>query len=96
MRQDAENRTVCHILYAPTILRGGELPLENEQRKLTPTEIIEELLPLSNTTFTVKVPGAVRKITLQPENKEIPFEYADGKVTFTVSEFTCHTMAVIE
>jgi len=96
MRQDAENRTVCHILYAPTVLRGGELPLENEQRTLTPTEIIEELLPLFNTTFTVKVPGAVRKITLQPENKEIPFEYADGKVTFTVPEFTCHTMAVIE
>lgn len=96
MRQENEKRTICHVLYAPTILRGGELPLENEQRNLSTTEIIEDLIPLHDVALTVKVSEPVRKVTLQPENREIPFDYADGKVSFTIPEFTCHTMAVLE
>ena len=96
MRQENEKRTICHVLYAPTILRGGELPLENEQRNLSTTEIIEDLIPLHDVALTVKVAEPVRKVTLQPENREIPFDYADGKVSFTIPEFTCHTMAVLE
>ena len=96
MRQENEKRTICHVLYAPTILRGGELPLENEQRNLSTTEIIEDLIPLHDVALTVKVSEPVRKVTLQPENREIPFDYAAGKVSFTIPEFTCHTMAVLE
>ena len=96
MRQDALNRTICHILYAPTILRGGQTELGGNQRELNTTEIIEDLVPLYNVKVSVKTAGPVRRIVLQPENREIPFAFENGKATFTVPEFTCHTMAVIE
>ena len=96
MRQDALNRTVCHILYAPTVLRGGKLELGGNQRELNTTEIIEDLVPLYNVKVSVKTADPVRRVVLQPENRELPFALEDGKTTFTVPEFTCHTMAVIE
>ena len=95
MHQPAEKRHILHVLYANTILRGGDQELINFQHDATPTEVIEELLPLRNVSFTVRVPGPVTSVTREPEGTPIPFEYQDGKLRFSIDEFTCHTMVVI-
>ncbi|MPM67640.1 hypothetical protein SDC9_114564 [bioreactor metagenome] len=96
MRQEKEGRCILHVLFGNTVLRGchGEFP--NGQFPAKPVEVIEELLPLRDVTFTVSVPGTVRRVTLEPEGKALDFRWREGKVSFSLKEFTCHAMVSIE
>ena len=82
--QYAENRYVLHALYASPVVRG------------TNTQIIEDLVPVYNTSFEVKTEKAVKKIKLVPQNVEIPFETKSGRVSFKIDEFTCSQVVVLE
>jgi len=95
MKQKDPARRIMHVLYANTILRGGDQELPNLQRRATQVEVIEELTPLRNTNFTVRIPEKVTSVVRQPKNLPVAFEYADGRLTFTIDEFTCHTMIEI-
>ncbi|MBE6378369.1 MAG: hypothetical protein E7051_06075 [Lentisphaerae bacterium] len=97
MKQEKEKRLVCHVLYAPFVLRGGRKELEGRQNNLFPTEVIEDIPDMFNVQLKVKVDSAaVESVTLEPEHKEIPFTVHDGFISFTIAQFNCHTMAVIK
>jgi hypothetical protein len=82
-KQIDKNRDVLHMLYAIPTKRGKGV------------EIIEDIMPVYNTSFEIKT-APVKSVTLVPQNKEIPFVYENGTLTFTVPEFECSQIAVIE
>ena len=82
-KQEKENRNILHLLFAHTTVRG------------TNTEVIEDTVPLYNVLCSVKCDNKPSKITLEPEGKEIPFEYENGRVSFTVPKVDIHQMVVI-
>ncbi|MBE6782637.1 MAG: beta-galactosidase [Ruminococcaceae bacterium] len=83
-RQEEAKRNILHLLFAHTTVRG-----EN-------TEVIEDTIPLINVECSIKKENKPSSVILQPENKEIPFDFADGKVKFIVPEVNIHQMVVIE
>ena len=83
-RQEKEQRSMLHLLYAHTTVRGKG------------TEVIEDTVPLYNVNCSVKYGKKPSKVKLQPQNKEIAFEYMNGEVKFTVPEVDIHAMVAIE
>ena len=80
--QAEENRNILHLLYAHTTVRGRN------------TEVIEDTVPLYNVKCAIKGEKC-KKVTLVPEGKELDFEYADGRINFTVPEVNIHQMVEI-
>lgn len=78
------NRLVNHLVYGVTKCRGNGV------------EIIEDLPPLHDITCTVKTNRAPKRVYEAPEGVELPFAYENGAVTYTIPEFSCGTLAVIE
>lgn len=83
-RQEKEQRSMLHLLYAHTTVRGKG------------TEVIEDTVPLYNVKCSVKYNKKPSKVALQPQNEELAFEYINGEVKFTVPEVDIHAMVVIE
>ncbi len=81
--QKSEERKIVHLLFAHTSIRGKNV------------EVIEDVVPLYNVQVTVKCEKC-KKVTLVPENKEIPFEFLNGAVSFNVPEVYIHQMISIE
>ena len=77
------NRKIVHLLYAHTTKRGAD------------TEVIEDIVPLYNIDVSVKC-DKPSKVILVPQNEEIDFSYADGRVSFTVPKVEIHQMISIE
>ena len=77
------DRKIVHLLYAHTTKRGAD------------TEVIEDIVPLYNINVKVKC-DKPEKVILVPQNEEIEFTYADGKVSFTVPKVEIHQMISIE
>ena len=91
------NRYILHALYATPSLRGSNyVPIPGDQRPSTTVEIIEELMPLYNTTYSVALPSKPNSVTIQPEGKSLDFTWKDGRLEFSIDCFTCHAMVVIE
>ncbi len=88
MDQPSDRRSIVHLLYAPITLRAM-FPLWGQAR---PVEIIEELLPLIQTTVKVQIGHSVAKVRLVPGDIEIPFTESGGVTSFTVPKFTGHQM----
>ena len=93
MRQQSENRDVLHLLYANTVNRGGGgVPVPGETWPGRSIEVIEELTPIGPIRASVWAEAPVKSVKLVPAGTELPFEQKDGRVVFTVPEFTCHQM----
>ena len=93
MRQQSEKRDVLHLLYANTVNRGGGgVPVPGETWPGRSIEVIEELTPIGPVRASVRAEAPVKSVTLVPAGTELPFEQKDGRVVFTVPEFTCHQM----
>ena len=84
MEQKKERRYVAHLLYAPTSVRG-EFNGQN-------VEIIEDLVPLRDTSVKLRVARAVKSVKLVPSGDVIDFSAKAGLVEFNVPEFTAHQM----
>ena len=97
MRQAKDSRYVLHLLHANTILRGGSVNLSPEGyvRDSKPVEVIEDLLPLRDVEVTLRLPEAVKSVTLEPQGKEIAFVAENGSTRIAIDEFTCHQMVVL-
>lgn len=75
---------IVHTLYASPVLRGEK------------TQIIEDLIPIYDTTVSLKTDKKPRSVKLVPENKKLKFKYKDGKVEFTIPKFECWQMTEIK
>jgi len=85
LREQPENdRLICHLLFAHTTVRGKD------------TEVIEDLIPLCDTTVTVKLDKAPKRVYLAPQMEDVSYDYSEGVLSFVVDEFTCHQMVVID
>lgn len=83
-RQESEGRSVLHLLFAHTTVRGQN------------TEVIEDTVPLYNVKCSVKCDSKPSAVALQPSAQAIDFVYTDGRVEFTVPQVNIHSMVVIE
>ena len=81
--QREESRLVLHALYAVPIKRGES------------THVIEDLVPIYNTAFAVRCDREIKRVTLAPEGRELPFEYDGGVCRFTLPEFTSSQMVAL-
>lgn len=99
-QQKDKNQYVLHLLYANKSTRaskGVKVNPKGEAFVWDPyqMEVIEELMPIYNTTVEIDVKEDIKSITDEPSGKEIPFTKEKGKIKFTVPEFTCHFMPVL-
>ena len=82
-RQNDKNRSLMHLLFAHTTVRGKG------------TEVIEDTVPLYNVKCTVKADKKPSSVRLVPSGEGIDFTYADGKAEFTVPKVDIHQMIEI-
>lgn len=82
--QKNSNRWVNHLLYASPVRRGQGV------------EVIEDIPPLINTEVTVAAAEKVQDVYLAPQNSSLPFSQVNGLVTYTIPEWSCHQMVVIQ
>ncbi len=75
---------IVHTLYASPVLRGEK------------TQIIEDIIPIYNTTVSVKSDKKPRSVKLVPENQKLKFKYKDGNIKFTIPKFECWQMTEIK
>ena len=87
MKQEEEKRYIAHALYANIIPRG--MPEGHY------TLLIDEIIPLYNVEFSFNLPEKIKKVTLEPEGKEIPFTEKEGKIFLTLEKLYCHAMIVL-
>lgn len=84
--QKDKSRFVLHALYATPIKRGSGA---------NSVEVIEDLVPVLDTKFSVKINKPVKSVTLVPQNESIDFTYENGTLNFTIKQFTCKQVVVI-
>ena len=56
----------------------------------------DEVLPLQNLTVTIHTAKKPARIVQQPENKPLPFNFANGRATLTVPTLAVHSILVVE
>ena len=98
MEQSAQNRYVLHLLYANTILRGNAMENYSSPyiRPSKAIEVIEELNPVYGVSVDLKLDKAVKRVTLEPQGREIPFEkLPGGRIAITMDSLICHQMIVL-
>ena len=83
-RQQAEGRTVVHLLYANPIRRGDKI------------EVIEDLIPINNVTMELRVADSPKRVYLAPQDTDLPFTLEGGVLKATVPTLLCHQMVVVE
>lgn len=84
MEQKKENRLVNHLLYASPVKRGQGI------------EVIEDIVPLYGVEVSLKSDRKPSRVYLAPDEKDIPFEYADGEIKYLIEKLENHAVAVIE
>lgn len=92
--QEAQNRSVVHLLYAPPQLRGKGL--KHPKGHDLALEIIEDPVPLRDVRCSIRTEAAPRQVFLAEGQEELPFRFQSGRVDFTVPEVSVHQMVVIE
>ena len=82
-RQENQGRSILHLLFAHTTLRGRN------------TEVIEDTVPLYNVKCSVKTDKKPSCVKLVPSCEEIPFDFDGSAVNFTVEKVDIHQMIEI-
>ncbi len=97
--QKDQHRYILHLLYAPTLTRGGSAHDPKDvlvhSRGFNEINVIEDLIPLHDIDINVKLPQAVKAVTLEPQGQKIPFEVRHGRLHLKVDSFTMHQMVVL-
>jgi hypothetical protein len=87
MRQSSTRtgeRNIVHLLfYTP-------------ERRAQNLDLIEDIIPLYNLPFALKLDRAPKRVYLAPERKSLTFEYKDGYAQIIVPEINGHAMVVFE
>ncbi len=58
--------------------------------------VFDEIPTLRNIEVTVKVDSKPSKVVLQPENRELEYEFNAGQINFKIAELEIHSVIVIE
>jgi len=94
-KQPSHNRHVLHLLYAPTISRGGVMQLSGGNLSAgRSVEVIEDLPPLMNTEVSLNF--AVADAMLVPEGIPLEVIRSGGRSILRVPEFSCHQMVELK
>ena len=89
--QPAENRHILHLLYAPTVSRGGMMNLSGGNTSGGKSvEVIEDLPPLHDIEITLRLP--VKTAILAPQGGELPLKKSGDRATLRLPAFSCHQM----
>ena len=87
--QPAEKRHILHLLYAPTVSRGGVIQLSGGNTSGgRSVEVIEDLPPLCDIEVTLAM--KVKSARLVPEGRELPVLEESGKTVLRIDRFACH------
>ena len=81
-KQPKKNRYVLHLLYASPQTRGD-------------VYVLEDFPALENIGVTVRLPEKIRSIRDETDNEILPFEYADGKLKFSVPRIRMHKIITL-
>ena len=89
--QPAAKRHVLHLLHANLVQRGA---LQQTHMGQMMMEVIEDLTPCCDVKVSLRLGKPVKRVTLEPQGKEIPFRLQDGRLELELDRFTCHQMVV--
>ena len=78
-----KNRYVAHLLYAVPVQRGV-------------AQVIDDLVPIYDTTVEIKLKENIKKVYLMPGNIELNTTKSNDKMSVIIPKFTCHTALVLE
>ena len=78
-----KNRYVAHLLYAVPVQRGV-------------AQVIDDLVPIYDTTVKIKLKENIKKAYLMPGNIELNTTKSNDKMSVIIPKFTCHTALVLE
>ena len=78
-----KNRYVAHLLYAVPVQRGV-------------AQVIDDLVPIYDTTVEIKLKENIKKAYLMPGNIELNTTKSNDKMSVIIPKFTCHTALVLE
>lgn len=82
-RQAAKNRLVLHLLhYIP-------------ERRTETYDIVEDVIPLHQLTVGLATGEAPKSLCLVPQRQALPFQYHQGRTTFTVPRVEGHQMVAV-
>ena len=84
MDQTEEKRLVNHLLYASPVRRGSGI------------EVIEDIVPVYGVNVTLNINKEPKRVYLAPENKDIPFSYKNGRLSYTVEKLDLHAMVITD
>lgn len=82
--QAGTNRYVNHLLYASPVKRGKGV------------EVIEDILPVQDVAVALRLPQAIKRVSLAPQGNEIAWTQADDIVRYTIPRLECHQMVVLD
>jgi Hypothetical glycosyl hydrolase 6 len=92
-RQPKEKRRVLHLLYAPTVSRGGVMQLSGGNLSGGKSvEVIEDLPPLQDVEVTLQLPFPPNSARLVPGGATLLIERNGNRVKLRLSAFSCHQM----
>ena len=83
LHQPEHNRYVAHLLYATPIQRGR-------------AQVIEDLVPIYNTTVELNIDENIKKVYSVPGYKKLKVKKINGKNYVSVPEFKAHVAVVVE
>lgn len=90
-KQVAQDRHVLHLLYAPTISRGGVLQLSGGNLSVgRPVEVIEDLPPLPETELLLNLPASQARLV--PQDTPLEICHRNGRLVLRGPSFSCHQM----
>jgi len=94
-RQSSQKRRIVHLLYANKHARGGKISVGGTATQGSTIEVIEGLEPLHDVHLTIGDASGIRRATLEPQGKEVPFIHKGNTIEITVDSFSCHQMVVL-
>ena len=83
LHQPEHNRYVAHLLYATPIQRGR-------------AQVIEDLVPIYNTTVELNIEENIKKVYSVPGYKKLKVKKINGKNFVSIPEFKAHVAVVVE
>lgn len=94
--EPAKDRCVLHLLYAPTVSRGGVIQLSGGNTSGGKSvEVIEGLPPLHDVQVSLKLPRAFDSARLVPQGSDVEVVVEDGLLNLSIPAFSCHQMIEI-